>query len=131
MSRGSNSLKVQQWTDRLIRFRKSSLSVKRFCKNEGVSTASFYQWRRRLGSSHANAQDGNSSQDGSSKGFRTVRLTGNATRRHAEHPPVSDATLTIDLPGGIQIHVAAHRETIQTVFRELLDAGTSREERLS
>jgi hypothetical protein len=38
----------QRWQQRLQRFRDSGLSVADFCDREGVSTASFYAWRRRL-----------------------------------------------------------------------------------
>ena len=38
----------QLWQQRLDRFRKSGLAVADFCEREGISTASFYAWRRRL-----------------------------------------------------------------------------------
>lgn len=41
------------WTDRLRRYRHSGLSVARFCDQEGVSTPSFYQWKKRLASASA------------------------------------------------------------------------------
>ena len=37
------------WRRRLERFQKAGLSVARFCRREGVSVPSFYQWRKRLG----------------------------------------------------------------------------------
>jgi hypothetical protein len=37
-----------RWQQRLHRFRKSGLAVADFCEGEGISTASFYAWRRRL-----------------------------------------------------------------------------------
>ena len=37
-----------QWQALLARATRSSLSVAEFCRREGVSTASFYTWRRRL-----------------------------------------------------------------------------------
>jgi hypothetical protein len=37
------------WEQRLQRFARSGLSVAAFCAREGVSSASFYAWRRRLG----------------------------------------------------------------------------------
>ena len=123
MVRGSNPAKVQQWTERLTRFRESSLPVKQFCQSEGVSTASFYQWRRKLGPSHANAPHANALDNGVASGFRTVQLTGNPSAGS----PVSNATLTVDLLGGVQIHVAAHQPTIQIVLRELLDADARQE----
>ena len=37
-----------QWRARLARWRKSGLSIRRFCFDEGVSEPSFFSWRRRL-----------------------------------------------------------------------------------
>ena len=36
------------WQGAMDRWQSSGLSVRRFCEGEGVSTASFYGWRRRL-----------------------------------------------------------------------------------
>ena len=36
------------WQQRLERFRHSGLTIPAFCDREGISTASFYAWRRRL-----------------------------------------------------------------------------------
>jgi transposase-like protein len=36
------------WRGRLARFRRSKLTVVEFCRQEGVSSPSFYQWRKRL-----------------------------------------------------------------------------------
>src|SRR5262249_25131683 len=36
------------WQQRLDRFRTSGLTVADFCEREGISTASFYAWRRRF-----------------------------------------------------------------------------------
>ena len=49
MPRGPSPVKPQQWTERLHRFEESQQTVAEFCKAEGVSEASFYQWKRRLG----------------------------------------------------------------------------------
>ena len=38
-----------QWQERLARWRQSGLSISEFCRREGVSPPSFYQWRKRLG----------------------------------------------------------------------------------
>jgi len=40
--------KHDQWADRLKRFEQTASTVAEFCDREGVSTASFYSWRRRL-----------------------------------------------------------------------------------
>src|SRR4051794_23756989 len=44
---------AQRWRQRLLRFEQSGQSVSAFCAAEGVSTPSFYPWRRRLGPSSA------------------------------------------------------------------------------
>src|SRR5262245_42876504 len=36
------------WQQRLLRFERSGLSLSDLCDREGVSTPSFYAWRRRL-----------------------------------------------------------------------------------
>jgi len=49
MLRGSDSRKVDEWTERLVRFQNSDTTVVQFCQDEGVSQPSFYQWKRKLG----------------------------------------------------------------------------------
>jgi transposase len=39
----------QRWQQRLERFCRSGLTVPDFCDREGISAASFYEWKRRLG----------------------------------------------------------------------------------
>lgn len=36
------------WRERLARFDRGDLTVAEFCRREGVSNPSFYQWRKRL-----------------------------------------------------------------------------------
>ena len=38
-----------QWQGLIERATRSPLSIGAFCRGQGVSTASFYNWRRRLG----------------------------------------------------------------------------------
>jgi transposase-like protein len=49
MARSVDSQKRESWRERLRRFERSRSSVAGFCQAEGVSAASFYQWRRVLG----------------------------------------------------------------------------------
>ena len=51
MFRAVNSSKEVLWRSRLRRFRSSGMSVTRFCQVERISAPSFYQWRKRLGTS--------------------------------------------------------------------------------
>jgi len=40
--------KRQDWITRFRRFQENPSPVARFCRTEGVSSASFYLWKRRL-----------------------------------------------------------------------------------
>lgn len=40
--------KAEHWRDTILRQRKSGLTVEAFCRQQGVSGWSFYQWRKRL-----------------------------------------------------------------------------------
>jgi len=48
MARAVDDKSVAVWRGRLERFARSGDSVVRFCAAEGVSTASFYRWRKEL-----------------------------------------------------------------------------------
>jgi hypothetical protein len=56
MSRPANPATARLWQERLQRFECSALCVRDFCDDEGVSTASFYLWRRRLGQQRPSAE---------------------------------------------------------------------------
>jgi hypothetical protein len=49
MARRSNAGEDAEWRKRFERFRRSGLTVARFCEGERVSVASFYYWRKILG----------------------------------------------------------------------------------
>ena len=40
--------KNEQWRERIAEQQRSGLSVKRFCKDQGLTEYSFYAWRKRL-----------------------------------------------------------------------------------
>ena len=40
--------KADEWVERIAAQRRSGMSVKQFCKDQGVSEYSFYGWRKRL-----------------------------------------------------------------------------------
>ena len=48
MARMMDATKRKLWGDRFRRFDGCDLTVADFCLAEGVSTPSFYQWRRKL-----------------------------------------------------------------------------------
>jgi transposase len=40
--------KADQWAERIAAQRRSGMSVKRFCNEQGLTEGSFYAWRKRL-----------------------------------------------------------------------------------
>lgn len=91
MARLPNPQLAQQWRQRLERFAESDLTTAEFCQLEGYSTASFYQWRRKLaGCEHVEAPT-----------FVPIDL------------PIGDpqrsfpGSIQVNLPGGAQIQLPA------------------------
>ena len=110
MPRGDSSDKRASWRERLRRFDECRMTVAAFCADEGVSTPSFYAWRRKI---HGPTQPRAKSRPAASG------------KLHAfERVVVTAATaVTIRLPGGARIEVPAdHPETLRTVLGELLRA---------
>ena len=48
MARLASAAKWQEWEERLSRFERSGLSIRRFCEAEGVNPGTFWYWRRNL-----------------------------------------------------------------------------------
>ncbi len=101
MARSFDPEKVLVWQQRLARFQTAGLSVVRFCHQEGVSTATFYQWRKKLAQrKHAQAAPDPSA-------FAKVTL-------------VATADVRVSLPGGTQLHVpTGDPHTLQVVLRTI------------
>ena len=86
------------WRDRLTRFRKGKLSVAEFCRQESVSDASFYQWRRRLQvdkSGRKLAQESGTRKQAASRPFVPIKVS------------APSAVAEIEFPNGVRIRVPA------------------------
>jgi len=105
-----DSSKAALWTERLQRFDASSLTVARFCAKEGCSTASFYQWRRKLWkSSSPKRKTTNSNPAASSERFRPLTIA------------ISPARVGIHFPSGTRVELAGgDHELVCRVVREIL-----------
>lgn len=89
MGRVASELLTSAWRQRLARQRRSHLSVAEFCSREGVSSKSFYAWRKRLRAENPLAA--------SSSLFVPVELT-------ADSGPAGG--VRIELPGGVVMTLA-------------------------
>ena len=54
MARVRGAAAERIWRERLARYRRCGETVADFCEREGVSTPTFYAWKRRLGSGSVN-----------------------------------------------------------------------------
>jgi transposase-like protein len=101
---------VAQWRERLQRYRESGLTVVEFCRREGVSAPSFYQWRKRLDGESPQVRDGRSERAGDavvgdSGPFMAVRLA-------------SPLMAEVEFPNGLRIRVpATSDEALQAAVR--------------
>lgn len=41
----------EDWKNEIIKYRKSGLSIKRYCKDNGISPSTFYYWKKKYDSS--------------------------------------------------------------------------------
>ena len=103
MGRSVSGRKHQEWQRRFKRFQKSRQTVTAFCQQEGVSTPSFYLWRKRLRQSPVTPR----ADAELMSGFRPVRI-------------VPAAGVSVQLPGGTQLVVpAADPESMRLVIETL------------
>ena len=101
------------WRERLSRFRRGNLTVAEFCRREGVSNPSFYQWRKRLESGRRSSGSRRPSSSGSpaargSNPFVAVSVS-------------SLAVAEVEFPNGVRIRVPA---TNAEALRVALLAGS-------
>lgn len=103
------------WRERLARFHLAGGTVAAFCRREGVSTASFYAWRRRL-ADHESTMATTSSplkaptptSHPTPPGFHPVRLTS-----------LGDAAISAVLPGGMRLEIAAQGDNLRLAIETL------------
>ncbi len=110
MVRNLDSSKAALWAERLNRFEACSLTVARFCAQEGCSTAAFYQWRRKLRKSSSMMRKTTNSDPAASKErFRPLTIA------------ISPARVGIHFPSGTRLELAGDdHELVCAVVREIL-----------
>jgi transposase-like protein len=107
MAGSLDSPKVREWERRMARFQEAEQSVAQFCRKEGVSAPSFYQWRKRL--TRRSGQGKGKAAEAAAR-FTPVRL-------------VAAASVAVQLPGGTQLHVpTSDRRALRLVIDTLARA---------
>ncbi len=107
--------RIALWLERLNRFSQSNQSVASFCKTEGISAPSFYQWKRRLQPSVDIAKAG----QGVTASLSTKARTSFA---EVEIRPATDA-FRVSLPGNVTLELGGRLDAVATVVREVLQAS--------
>jgi len=93
MANRSRPTTRRTWADRIDRFEQAGQTVAQFCAAEGVSPASFYQWRRKL-----------SSDDPVTQPPATQPLAGFLPVKLHQSPEAQPATvMSVELPGGVRV----------------------------
>ena len=85
-----------EWRQVLSRFLGSGLAVDAFCDREGISDTSFYRWRSRLGAPMSRSD---ALVNSASASFVDVGPL------HSESARPGRVELTLDLGGGLQLHL--------------------------
>ena len=93
-------LKPEGWQAVMRRFGASGLSVAAFCRRESLCTASFYRWRGLLSQSAEADLPGKSVP-----GFVDLGMLGQAPTPKAAAKPLGRLELTLDLGGGLVLHL--------------------------
>lgn len=120
MPQPSQLIRLQVWQARLARFQTETITVVEFCRREGVSVPSFYQWKKRLGHQLASPVDSTSDRQLhlAPPAFTSLRLTDLAT-----DPPRP----VLRLPGGASIELDARvrRECLVEILVACIQATQS------
>jgi transposase-like protein len=123
MSRSPDLVKREAWRRRLAAYARGTLTVEEFCRRAGVSVASFYQWRRKLGderggsSAASGGWKNTTRRSASASGFLPVEITGLS---------LASACIEVLLPGGPKVRVPCHEpQAIRTVIAALADVSAA------
>ena len=115
MARQQRTEREMYWQDLIDRQGANQQSIADFCQDEGISTASFYAWRRRLQSP---------GRPVSSQAPRSALVP----LRIVPEPSLAREAVIVEWPGGIVMRVATGCDaaTLRTVVATL-SAETTRE----
>ena len=101
MAVGSRPEKIEEWTSRLGRYEESCQTIAQFCRVEGVSQPSFYQWKKKL--------------EDSARDFQPVRIVSasNPSRRET----------IVRLGSDLEIELGSDLSVVECVVQQVLAAA--------
>src|SRR5260370_25402118 len=94
--------KADEWAERIAAQQRSGISVKQFCKEQGVTEGSFYAWRKRL-------------QKEEPVRFALV------DRRVAQQEPATEAALELVLATGERVSDRIAQIVVKQIIEPKLD----------
>ena len=113
MSRRADGRKLAEWRGRFERFRRSGLSVSRFCVAEKVSIPSYYQWRKKLAARSLADTSRSAAGAAAAESCARVRLVG-------------AANVAAWLPGGTRLEIPlGDARAMQLAIEALVRADAS------
>ncbi|HPM84846.1 MAG TPA: hypothetical protein PLF81_29275 [Candidatus Anammoximicrobium sp.] len=127
MGRRIDAAAYAVWRNRWERFEGSSLTVAEFCRREGVSQPSFYQWRKRLRRERGQARAVGAQEAGGSARPGMDASGGQAA--FVEVALACPGVVELELPNGVRVRVPADREAALVVAiraaSELVNCGAT------
>ena len=121
MARTADKRIADAWKERLRKFKLQNGSVARFCEMEGVSTAAFYKWKKKLDPKTTTTPPHKSNPPRTNPAtFAPVQLA----------CPQSPQNVVVELPGGTRLFLPADQtKTLHAALRTLakLDAQRARQ----
>jgi len=127
MGRRIDAAAYAVWRKRWERFESSSLTVAEFCRREGVSQPTFYQWRKRLRRERGQAAPMVVREAGVPARAGTDVSGGPAA--FVELALACPGVVELELPNGVRVRVPADREAALVVAiraaSELVNCGAT------
>jgi hypothetical protein len=106
MGSKQSSKREVEWRSRLARFHREHLTVAEFCRREGISTPSFYQWKKRLKEEPQRSRAARRSGKGSAAASKSNRFVAVNVS--------SAAVAEVEFPNGVRVRVpAANAEALR------------------
>lgn len=111
----AHEMRLERW-EKVLRERKASgLSIRRWCRDNGVNEKTYYYWQRKLREKVCGQLVVGREEPQTPAIFTQVRLP-------ASPGPASDGKLVIRLNGAeVEIHGEVPSATVETVIRALAD----------